>query len=213
MAELYLRQGHQEEGLRVYQALLSQRPADTRLRARVTSLVSGGRGGGGRETGETVQVFLRRILAGRPGMPAAEPPSTASGSPLDGAFASAQPDAEPDAAFLGRGEATRAASDNISLDQVFGDEGPRRSTPTADRAGPVPETAVPGAPPGGGFSFDQFFSPSQEPGAGGGGGPAPAEGGTAPRTSGRPSGAALRPSVEDEGELDQFQAWLRGLKS
>ena len=51
------------------------------------------------------------------------------------------------------GEATRPATDSISLDQVFGDEGSRSS------------------------------------------------------------GGRLRPPVEDEGDLDQFQAWLRGLKS
>src|SRR5439155_724333 len=32
MAELYLRQGHQEDALRVYQALLAKRPADRRPR-------------------------------------------------------------------------------------------------------------------------------------------------------------------------------------
>lgn len=35
MAELYLRQGHEENALRVYQALVAQRPGDARLRARV----------------------------------------------------------------------------------------------------------------------------------------------------------------------------------
>jgi len=29
----------------------------------------------------------------------------------------------------------------------------------------------------------------------------------------RSSGGRHRPPVEDEGDLDQFQAWLRGLKS
>src|SRR5206468_3226295 len=44
MAELYLRQGHQEDALRVYQALLAKRPADARLRGRVEALTGGGRG-------------------------------------------------------------------------------------------------------------------------------------------------------------------------
>ena len=44
MAELYLKQGHQEDALRVYQALLAQRPADLRLRARVKALSHGGKG-------------------------------------------------------------------------------------------------------------------------------------------------------------------------
>src|SRR5205807_7708609 len=34
MAELYLRQGHEEEGLHVYEALLAKRPMDARLRGR-----------------------------------------------------------------------------------------------------------------------------------------------------------------------------------
>ena len=52
MADLYLRQGHEEDALRVYQALLAQRPGDPRLRARIDALrrgerPEGGRGGGG----------------------------------------------------------------------------------------------------------------------------------------------------------------------
>jgi tetratricopeptide (TPR) repeat protein len=47
MAELYLKQGHQQDALRVYQALLAQRPGDARLRARIEQISSGGRRGGG----------------------------------------------------------------------------------------------------------------------------------------------------------------------
>src|SRR5216117_1076399 len=43
MAELYLKQGHQHDALRVYQALLAQRPSDARLRRKVEQLSSGGR--------------------------------------------------------------------------------------------------------------------------------------------------------------------------
>src|SRR3989441_9966499 len=57
MAELYLRQGHQEDALRVYQALLTQRPGDARLRARVQALSPGGtREPGGGRTGESLQI-------------------------------------------------------------------------------------------------------------------------------------------------------------
>src|SRR5439155_1741020 len=54
--------------LRVYQALLAQRPADLRLRARVKALSHGGKGqatgaGAGAGAGESVQTFLKRILA------------------------------------------------------------------------------------------------------------------------------------------------------
>src|SRR5437762_5187372 len=57
------------------------------------------------------------------------------------------------------------------------------------------------------FSFDQFFSPTEQPA--GGGEVAPAT----PEPPARSSGGRLRPPLEDEGDLDQFQAWLRGLKS
>jgi hypothetical protein len=62
----------------------------------------------------------------------------------------------------------------------------------------------------GGFSFDQFFNsgaPSGAPGAAAGS----AAPGGAPGAP--PEGPRSHPAVEDEGDLDQFQAWLRGLKS
>jgi thioredoxin-like negative regulator of GroEL len=40
MAELYLHQGHYEEALRVYRALLEQRPGDQRLQAKIESLLA-----------------------------------------------------------------------------------------------------------------------------------------------------------------------------
>ncbi len=232
MAELYLRQGHQEDALRVYQALLAQRPADVRLRGRVESIAGGGAREAGRETGETVQVFLKRILAGRPGTPASEPPDPPAGSSLDAAFAIAHSDPEPARAHtvVSPGEATRPAADSISLDQVFGDEGPRNSAlAPAREVPPPPLPAPPPAPPPspapqqtGGFSFDQFFSAS-EPASGGGGSAggvggggaaaSPGESGAPAQPPARSSGGRLRPPVEDEGDLDQFQAWLRGLKS
>lgn len=228
MAELYLRQGHQDEALRVYHALLAQRPGDARLRARVQSLISGG-------TGESAQAFLKRILAGKPGAPVAgasappaspQPPPPApppapreaeatrwpvesGGSPLDSAFAVA--DEAPESESIAPGEATRPAADSISLDQVFGDEGGRSSEPVAEEpAAPASAAPPPAAAPSGGFSFDQFFSAGAEPAAGGG---APSASGAAPRAPARASGPKQRPPTEDEADLDQFQAWLRGLKS
>ena len=225
MAELYLRQGHQDDALRVYHALLDQRPGDARLRARVQSLISGG-------TGESVQAFLKRILAGRLGAgvpatppppfptPAAAPPEAAAsttwsaesrGSPLDSAFAVADEASDSDTPTPG--EATRPADDSISLDEVFGDEGGRSSMPAAEApAPPEPAAAPPAAPPSGGFSFDQVFSAGGAPGAGGAAG-APPESGAAPKAPVRASGSKQRAPTEDEGDLDQFQAWLRGLKS
>jgi hypothetical protein len=241
MAELYLRQGHEENALRVYRALLAQRPGDARLRARVVGLTSGGPGlreaarDHARGTGESVHTFLSRILASRPGMPAAPlapmpeavtaavpalapppppaplpPPPVFADSPLDGAFALSQPEPELENPSPGPGEATRPADDSISLDSVFGEETLRMSLPAAEppQAPPAPEPAAPAATTG--FSFDQFFGPGGPTDAGAvagaAGGSAVAKG--PPRTSSQKTRA-----IEDEGELDQFQAWLRGLKS
>ena len=204
MAELYLRQGHEEEALHVYEALLAKRPMDARLRGRVEALAGGGTRAAGRGTGETVQRFLKRILAGRPGAPAH--PAPAARSPLEDAFAIAHSDTEPSSALevVSPGEATRPATDSISLDQVFGDEGSGSSGAAPEVAPPAPS---PPPPDTGGFSFDQFFTPTEQPA--GGGEVAPAT----PEPPARSSGGRLRPPVEDEGDLDQFQAWLRGLKS
>src|SRR5256885_3739330 len=64
--------------LHVYEALLAKRPMDARLRGRVEALAGGGTRAAGRGTGETVQRFLKRILAGRPGAPAHPAPAARS---------------------------------------------------------------------------------------------------------------------------------------
>src|SRR3989442_9399398 len=66
MAELYLRQGHQEDALRVYQALLAKRPADRRLRGRVASLAGGGAGAGGPRAGGNRQGLPKGHLPAPP---------------------------------------------------------------------------------------------------------------------------------------------------
>ena len=212
MAELYLKQGHQEDALRVYQALLAQRPGDARLRARLDALSPGGKreAGRGRErgTGESLPTFLKRILGGRPYAAAPEPapppapPEAAGESPLASAFAIASNQPEPEPSSISPGEATRPAEDSISLDAVFGEEGLRAGEPAAE-----PPASAPSAPQQtGGFSFDQFFSATAAGGSPTGG---------AAQPPARPSGGSPKPGapVEDEGELDQFQSWLRGLKS
>ena len=223
MAELYLRQGHQDDALRVYQALLAQRPGDARLRARVESLTPGGRkqarADGVRAGGETVQVFLKRILAARPGEgAAASADARPSGgrSPLERAFAVVPPEVETDPGASAPGEATRPATEGISLDAVFGDEGPRSSIPAAPATPPVADepTAAPAVPSGaGGFSFDQFFSPAPASPPTPPAGESPATSGSPDAPAARPSGGRATPPIEDESDLDQFQAWLRGLKS
>ena len=131
MAELYLKQGHQEDALRVYQALLAQRPADLRLRARVKALSHGGKGqasgaGAGAGAGESVQTFLKRILAAELRGPRPLPDPVPSGAlSLGDEFAAAPPELEPEPDAMAPGAATRPADDTISLDHVFGDEGRR----------------------------------------------------------------------------------------
>jgi hypothetical protein len=189
MAELYLKQGHMEDGLRVYRGLLAQRPGDARLLARIDQLTGKGQRGRGRGSGQSVRAFLRSVLVQRPGVAA---------SSLEQAFAAATPDSDLP------GEATRLADDVISLDAVFGDEGGG-----GGGGGPAapPPLGAGGGGTTGGFSFDQFFSGGGEPAGGAGAAAPPAQG------PARPSGSTGRPPIEDEAALDQFQAWLKGLKS
>ena len=186
MAELYLKQGHQQDALRVYQALLAQRPNDSRLKSKIEQLSPGGRKG----SGISAQAFLKGIWSGR----------RSEQSTLASAF---------DAAGPPPGEPSRPADDHISLDSVFGDEAARRATG---------QSAAEAAPPQdgsktGGFSFDEFFAG----GKAGAAGAAEAGGGSAlPKTpaggGARTSGRSQRPP-EDEAEADQFQQWLKKLKS
>jgi len=216
MAELYLKQGHREDALRVYESLLAKRPGDARLAARVAELSrpaaprkAAGAGGGG---GQSVGAFLKGILTGKPGAPAPAPPasSVGGGTTLEQAFAADEAAAVEGGDDSGPGAPTRPAADDISLDSVFGDS-PRdsMSAPPAPEPAPAnPSAAQPqtAAPATGGFSFDQFFA---TPGKGGGPEGSAASGTPPARSSGRQA----RPAPEEERELDQFQSWLKGLKS
>ncbi len=207
MAELYLKQGHPEDALRVYRALLEQRPGDARLRSKVDRLSGGGRksapaAGVAQLSGQSAQAFLKGILAGR--QPAPPPESTVAGSTLESAFAAAP--AEPEAPSPPPGTPTRPAADSISLESVFGDEGGQPSPAASPPAG-----GGGSGPPAGGFSFDDFFGSPAAPSAPApsGSGPAP----SAPKPPPRASGPTAPPPAGEEGDLDQFQAWLKGLKS
>lgn len=59
MADLYLKQGHREEALRVYRALLEQRPGDAALRAKVAGLEPA--------PGPTIREILTVLAMRRPG--------------------------------------------------------------------------------------------------------------------------------------------------
>lgn len=219
MAELYLRQGHREDALRVYEALAAQRPDDARLRARVAELSAPparARTSGG---GQSAGAFLRGILSSRPGAPpppAPGPPVAPRGSapavpppatepPLDAGASDETTIAHADEPTPG--SPTRPASDAISLDSVFGEESGRASAP------PLSESAGGGgggdggeaASGEGGFSFDDFFGAPNASGPGGNKGSSPNA-----RPS-RPSGRSRAP--EKEEDLDQFQAWLKSLKA
>jgi hypothetical protein len=184
--------------LRVYQALLAQRPNDAKLRAKIEQLSGGGRKG----SGVSAQAFLKGIWSGRGAKPAAPPPQ----STLAAAFDVAEP-----AAAASLGEPSRPAHDHISLDTVFGDE--------AGGGQRAPEAAASPAPGGsktGGFSFDEFFAgkPGGDAAAKAPGGGAASGGAETAKTPGgsRTSGRTQRPP-EDEAEADQFQQWLKKLKS
>ncbi len=210
MAELYLKQGHQQDALRVYQALLAQRPNDAKLRSKVEHLSPGGK----KHSGISARGFLKDILAGRGAPPPSAPKSQ---STLAAVFDVAGPAPMGPG---GPGEPSRPAHDTISLDSVFGDEAARRAA--AGTAGPG-ETDTPKT---GGFSFDEFFAGGKGSGGSGGNQQHGGSGGSAPpenpsdsaadpaagKTPGRASGRSPRPP-EDEADADQFQQWLKKLKS
>jgi len=221
MAELYLKQGHQQDALRVYQALLAQRPNDAKLRSKIEQLSPGGK----KRSGVSARGFLKGILSGR-GAPEPPPELQSTLAAAFGVAGTAGPAGSP-------GEPSHPAHDSISLDSVFGEEGARGSATSA--TGKKGETvgsgrsggaaaSQPQGPPAegaktGGFSFDEFFAGGkQAAGQGGGGGgrggtpaPGPSDTGST-KIPGRTSGRSQRPP-EDEAEADQFQQWLKKLKS
>jgi tetratricopeptide (TPR) repeat protein len=214
MAELYLKQGHHQDALRVYQALLAQRPNDANLRRKVEQLSQGGK----KKSGVSARGFLKGILSGRGAAPAApaEPQST-----LAAAFDVADPSSGGRSSTLG--EPSHPAHDTISLDSVFGEEVSKRTGKTGETGGTGGSTAQQTEAPAGeaantgGFSFDQFFAGGKPPAGQDSAAPpadTPSDTATAGggKTPGRASGRSPRPS-EDEADADQFQQWLKKLKS
>ena len=216
MAELYLRQGHREDALRVYQALAEQRPHDARLRDKVAELSAPPVRSRPSGSGQSAGAFLRGILSARPGTPASPPPEPpvaprssapsvpppAMEEPQDVARSEEAPAAAARSGEPAPGSPTRPASDAISLDSVFGEESSRASAPAQSESPSDTGTAPPAE---GGFSFDDFFGSAGSSNAGDN------------KTSlpnarpARPSGRARAP--EKEEDLDQFQAWLKSLKA
>jgi hypothetical protein len=143
MAELYARQGHVADALKVYRVLAAQQPGETKFRDRVRDLEAAQAprarkaGVAAVETGgESVESFFRSLSSARPG--------------LMGLAAAAAERGQPS----GKGAPTRPASDALSLSAIFGEE-PARTQPP-----PSPEAPAPAATDA--FSFDQFFG---KPGA------------------------------------------------
>ena len=212
MAELYLQQGHQEDALRVYEALLAQRPHDVRLRQKVAELAAPRLRPSG--AGQSAGTFLKGILSARPGAPPppAPPPPPPPPPPPEAVEPEAPLEHLPDQrggvappSAVGHGSPTRPASDAISLDSVFGEEGGRGSIPALPEQVPEKPSKLPAAT--GGFSFDDFFGTSSAPAAGSG------KGSTPNARPPRSSGGARSRGAEPEDDLDQFQAWLKSLKA
>ena len=164
MAELFLRQGHPADALRIYRELLSRRPDDVRLADRVTSLESSEaaqakplpRYAASASGGTSVRELMRTVLSSRPNgieaaRPAAETSPSGSGTP---------------------GTPTRPAADHLTLSAIFGEDA--APLPPMSRK---PRTTSPPPAERGGVSFDEFY------GAGG------SQPGATPRPAGAPPGA------------------------
>jgi hypothetical protein len=191
MAEIFLRQGHRELALAVYAQLAQRDPGNERV----------------------ADAFFRlhAELAPPPPLAPPEPPPAPVEAPRRYAAAATggrsvaqqfadllaatrpavAPPVHPPTFEVPRrpqGEATRPAPESLSLSSVFGDE----AAPTGPAGGPV--ESAPAEP-----SFEQFF--------------APAEGASTEAELPRPpeSGAPAMSSMAPE-DLEQFNAWLRGLK-
>ena len=184
MAEIFLRQGHRELALAVYTQLAQRDPGNQRVAAAASR--------------------LQEELAPPPPPappPAPEPPrfdaSTTGGRSVADWFnmllsaprPTPAPAIHPPAFEASRpsGEPTRPASDTLSLSAVFGED-----------AAPARPAGAPPPPPGTEPSFEQFFAAGQ--------GTSEVELPKPPATE-TPALSAMAPE-----DLEQFNAWLRGLK-
>ncbi|GBD32914.1 Lipopolysaccharide assembly protein B [bacterium HR33] len=164
MAELYAKQGLVTQARDIYRKLVAQRPQDARLAGRLAELERAALGEAvevkpgkiplaSATGGESVRDFLARVLGGD--SESAEP-TVGMDNPAAGAGGVGEAPVEIS------GSPTRAAEDEISLAQIFGEEpaplNPKRSEPRSSRNS--------------GFSFDEFFGTGGESkgGESGGGG-------------------------------------------
>ncbi|HEX6644986.1 MAG TPA: tetratricopeptide repeat protein [Gemmatimonadales bacterium] len=156
MAELFLRQGHRGEALRVYRALYRQNRGNLSLREKVDELETALAaeqapprpvpGYQAPDPARSVAAFLAGVLQARP----ADAPAGWEGASGTAQTLAAETPAPADADAA----PTRPASDHLSLSAVFGEEG-----------SPIPP-ATPAAVAGDdGISFDAFFGGEQSGGA------------------------------------------------
>jgi hypothetical protein len=226
MAELYLQQGHRDEALRVYRALLDQRPDDASLRAKVANLETplapraavqpiqpqpAERVG---PSGPTIREVLNLVAMRRPGFRPSPllgnggPESTAPG----GEISAAAPDAI--GAFLGAPQIS-AEDEHAAVTLALAFVAPNGTEPASARAAESREiVGAPARPAATELSLDTVFG-----GGGAGSPPAPssfsfdqffsqraaAEGPAAAA----PAGAS---SAESPSDVAQFTQWLEGLK-
>ncbi len=199
MGDLYLRQGFKDQAAEVYRRLLSARPGEPGLQAKLAAIESPPAFSASALGAEAVGAWLRRIAKAQLPTPAATPPPAApevGPTPMEQAFAASEPEPVPvpSAALepaavaaepAAEGSPARPATDPYSLDRIFGGPG---GTPA-----PAPAAPPPAAAHTLGASFDEFF------------GSAPKQETARPKES----GGGERPSEDD---LSAFNAWLHGLK-
>jgi tetratricopeptide (TPR) repeat protein len=242
MAELYLQQGFRSEALAVYEQLSVANPGDARLVARIESLRSETAAPTRPAGPPVRDFFARlaarrpgdRAAAGAPPAEddfASEPPSSERAAPDEGppqptaSSAPAGSGAEPptqaaasegrsagsiDALFGNRPAGSTEDSAASALAQAFGGSEPEAppiaGQPARPAAGELSLDSVfregsRGARVSQGFSFDQFFSqhPEGERTSGGG------------RSSDEASTEG-EPAERTADDIEQFNAWLQGLK-
>lgn len=187
MAEVFLRQGHLMEAITVYRELVRRSPGGEQLAGRLAELEA-------RQAAAAAPpprpAYAARDTGGQSvaaffqSLLQTQPDNLPPRWPARPEAPAAQPESVPDEA-----SATRPAGEPLSLGSVFGEE-PPPVAPAVGRASgetPAPRSSAPG-------SFDDFFGSPPKSGA-----PTP------PPATGR-----LHARSGDD--LDQFHAWLQGLK-
>ena len=208
MAELYLKQGHREEALRVYRALLDQRPDDASLAAKVAALAP--KPAPSVHSGPTIRQLLSGIASRRPGAqrvaatngaasePAPPPAQTSHGRQLNDAlgllFGAAQVSAADESAAMALAV---AFADRNGLEggeaAVIGGAPARHASNDLSLDAVFKSEKAPSAAPSS-FSFDQFFSQR------------------ATSEHSTHSGGPAASPAESRDDVAQFTQWLEGLK-